>query len=96
MSEIDVRGNPSRVSTLRYSDQQVINLDYGENSVEINDEEEGGITLSLEDFDNFRKALDKAEEHLSGDVKDYLDIDDDEFDVSDSPQGSKIEQQWEK
>lgn len=86
MSEIDVRGNPSRVSTLRYSDQQVINLDYSENAIEICDEEEGGITLQLEDFDNLRKALYEAEKYLSGDVKDYLDVDEDEFKAENTEQ----------
>jgi hypothetical protein len=79
MSEIDIRGNPSRVSTVRFSDNQVLNIDFNENMVEICDEEEGGVTVLLDDFDNLIQALNKAEEILSEKIQDYLDIEPDEF-----------------
>ena len=79
MSEIDIRGNPSRVSTIRFSETQVINIDYNENIVEISDEEEGGVTVTLEDIDNLILAVKKAEEYISEPVQDYLDVEPDEF-----------------
>ena len=63
MSEYDIRGN-TKITTIRFNDSQVINIDESNNLIEIEDEGGSTITIQNEDIQYFVLAIEKAKENL--------------------------------
>lgn len=66
MSEYDIRGGSQKITTVRFNDEQVINIDDSNSVIEIEDVSGSTILIQQEDIDYLIKAIQKSKDILQG------------------------------